>query len=187
MKVSRGVFATILIFITPSNPAAFWERRKLSLCEDIMHRDGTKVQPTEDEVNEALLNIQEQLERCNFSLADFQLPTLNGILMDRGCKEMREESDYNVEALKEYLQENLTKLNKEQREIFCAVMDSVQQSKGHIIALDAPGGTGKTDLLSTLLAAVRCERKLALATATSGIAQHCFQMGGHCTADAKFY
>ena len=90
----RGVFATILMFITPSNPAAFWERHKLFLCEDIMRRNGTKVQPTEDEVNEALLDIQEQLERCNFSLADFQLPTPNSILMNRGCKEMREESDY---------------------------------------------------------------------------------------------
>lgn len=49
-------------------------------------------------------------------------------------------------------------------------MASVQNSSGHIIGLDAPGGTGKTFSLSTLLAAVRSESKVALATATSGIA-----------------
>ena len=54
--------------------------------------------------------------------------------------------------------------------VFQAVMTSVQHGSSHIIGLDAPGGTGKTFLLSTILAAVRSEDKVALATATSGIA-----------------
>ena len=49
-------------------------------------------------------------------------------------------------------------------------MTSGQHGSGHIIGLDANGGTGKTFLLSTMLAAVRSEHKVTLATATSGIA-----------------
>ena len=61
-------------------------------------------------------------------------------------------------------------MNEEQTEVFRAVMDSVKYNSGHIFGLDVPGGTGKTFLLTTLLAAVRSEKQIALATATSGIA-----------------
>lgn len=38
--------------------------------------------------------------------------------------------------------------------------------------LDAPGGTGKTFLLSLILAKIRSQQKIALAVASSGIAAH---------------
>ena len=60
-------------------------------------------------------------------------------------------------------------LNHEQREFFDMVVESVDNGMGKIFALDAPGGTGKTFCLTTLLEYVRGNAKIALATATSAI------------------
>lgn len=166
----RSVFVTILIFIRPSDPVAFWLRHKVSLCEDIMHHERV-TEPTAKVITEVLLDIQQDLERCGFALSDFQLPAPDpALLQERGPREIREETNYDIGALRVLLSDNLAKLNQDQMMVFQAVMASVKHSNGHIIGLDAPGGTGKTFLLSTLLAAVRSESKVALATATSGIA-----------------
>ena len=42
--------------------------------------------------------------------------------------------------------------------------------EGGMLFLDAPGGTGKTFLINLILAKLRSEGKIALATASSGIA-----------------
>ena len=48
-------------------------------------------------------------------------------------------------------------------------MGLVDSGSGGFIFLDAPGGTGKTFLLNTILAKVRLGGKIALASASSGI------------------
>ena len=45
--------------------------------------------------------------------------------------------------------------------------------------MDAPGGTGKTFLINFILAKIRSEGKIALATASSGIAATLLIGGGH--------
>ena len=47
---------------------------------------------------------------------------------------------------------------------------SVDVKQGGFFYLDAPGGTGKTYLISFLLAKLRSQQKIALAVASSGIA-----------------
>ena len=61
-------------------------------------------------------------------------------------------------------------LTAEQRNIYEIVIDSVDNAKGLLLSIDACGGSGKTFLLTTILARVRSQRHIALATATSGIA-----------------
>ena len=46
----------------------------------------------------------------------------------------------------------------------------VDRNEGGVLFLDAPGGTGKTFLINLILAKIRSEGKIALATASSGIA-----------------
>uniref|UniRef100_UPI00358F66B7 ATP-dependent DNA helicase PIF1-like n=1 Tax=Myxine glutinosa TaxID=7769 RepID=UPI00358F66B7 len=72
--------------------------------------------------------------------------------------------------LEGYVTENQPKLNDEQQLFYEAVNDSVRNEKGQLFSLDAPGGTGKTFLICILLAQVRFEKKVAFATAVSGIA-----------------
>ena len=61
-------------------------------------------------------------------------------------------------------------LTADQREVydcFCSMIDS---NEGGMLFLDAPGGTDKTFLINLILAKLRSEGKIALATASSGIA-----------------
>ena len=60
-------------------------------------------------------------------------------------------------------------------------MDS---DEGGMLFLDAPGGTGKTFLINIILAKLRSEGKIALATASSGIAATL--LTGSCTLHSTF-
>jgi len=60
--------------------------------------------------------------------------------------------------------------NAEQMEGFDEILDHVINNKGKVFFVDGPGGTGKTYLCRTLLARIRSMDRIAIATATSGIA-----------------
>ena len=61
-------------------------------------------------------------------------------------------------------------LTGEQRAIFDAIQSSMQARGGGLHFIDAPGGTGKTFLLTLLLNSARAKRQIAVAVASSGIA-----------------
>ena len=54
---------------------------------------------------------------------------------------------------------------------------SLEQKSTNMIFLDAPGGTGKSFVINTILKKIRSEGKIALATASSGIAATLIQGG----------
>ena len=70
-----------------------------------------------------------------------------------------------------------TARNEQQLAVYNTVIDSVDNSRNMLISLDASGGTGKTFVLSTILAHVRSQKHVALATAMSGIAAMLLPMG----------
>lgn len=49
-------------------------------------------------------------------------------------------------------------------------MSAISERSGGFFFLDAPGGTGKTFLISLILATLRADHKIALAIASTGIA-----------------
>ncbi|XP_053597533.1 uncharacterized protein LOC128668478 [Microplitis demolitor] len=61
-------------------------------------------------------------------------------------------------------------LNKEQKEAYESILNSIVSDSGRLFFLDAPGGTGKTFLINLLLAKIRSEKSIAIAVASSGIA-----------------
>ena len=74
-------------------------------------------------------------------------------------------------------------LTDEQRTVFEQIKESVENNRGLIVALDAPGGSGKIYLLKTKLTYVRLQGDVALATATTGIAAllpNCRTMHSRC-------
>jgi len=75
-------------------------------------------------------------------------------------------------------------LNKEQRTGFDEIIRHVIDRKSQVFFIDGPGGTGKTFLYKALLAKVRSEGMIAIATATSGIAASLLP-GGR-TAHSRF-
>jgi late competence protein required for DNA uptake (superfamily II DNA/RNA helicase) len=84
-------------------------------------------------------------------------------------REMLHELSYDSDKMKEYVELNEQLLNADQRAIYNEVVLHLDENKGGIIFIDAPGGTGKTFLINLLLAKIR-EKKVALAMASSGIA-----------------
>ena len=64
---------------------------------------------------------------------------------------------------------------------FCSIVD---RNEGGVLFLDDPGITGKTFLINFILAKIKSEGKIALATASSGIAAT-FLTGG-CTLHRTF-
>jgi len=83
---------------------------------------------------------------------------------------MHREKMYDLNTLKELIQKNLPLLNEQQKYVFDTLMKVTNDETGGIYFLDAPGGTGKTFLISLMLATIRSQNKIALALASSGIA-----------------
>ena len=84
---------------------------------------------------------------------DFNLPDpVQNLPIDKEIsRDVQDEMDNFYEGLSEQAESNIAMLNPEQRKFFDLVAESVESSNGGIFALDAPGGTGKTFVLTTLL------------------------------------
>ena len=75
-------------------------------------------------------------------------------------------------------------LNKEQQATYDEIMSSVNTEDGGLFFVDGPGGTGKTYLYRALVATIRSQKKINVATATSGVAASI--MPGGRTAHSHF-
>ncbi|XP_066341637.1 uncharacterized protein [Miscanthus floridulus] len=75
-------------------------------------------------------------------------------------------------------------LNEEQRAAYDEIMSLVDIKHGGLIFVDGPGGTGKTYLYRALLATIRSQKKIDVATATSSVAASI--MSGGRTAHSRF-
>lgn len=121
--------------------------------------------------NEALVLIQDLcLAISNKPLVQLGMAASNrsgNSLFDR---DMQRETTFDVNELASFVQMNLPNLVHEQRIAYEKIMDAVTNQEGGLYFLDAPGGTGKTYLISLILATIRSNGDIALAIASSGIA-----------------
>ena len=101
-----------------------------------------------------------------------------------------EELEYDVDDETAKANDMYARMNKGQKHLFDAVLDSVRDaehcgfSTHHMIFADAPGGTGKTFVLDAICSKIRAQKKIVLAVASSGIAAQLLT-GGR-TAHFKF-
>ncbi|CAH0703019.1 unnamed protein product [Spodoptera exigua] len=70
----------------------------------------------------------------------------------------------------EFVRNNVPLLNEQQKQVYETLMQAVDNNTGGLFFLDAPGGTGKTFVISLILATIRSRCDIALALASSGIA-----------------
>jgi hypothetical protein len=75
-------------------------------------------------------------------------------------------------------------LNSEQKYAFDMILGAIDSENGGVFFVDGPGGTRKTFLYRALLGRIRSEGKIAVATATSGVAASI--MPGGRTAHSRF-
>ena len=66
------------------------------------------------------------------------------------CAEQDREQSYNTSDLLSYVENNISKLTSEQKNIYDKIMHCVDNNVGEIFFLDAPGGTGKTFVIINL-------------------------------------
>ena len=172
----RNLFVILLQFCDLSNPLDMWEKYKVDLSDDIMHRakianpvtDANLPILEERVYNECLVQIENQLIQLGGQkLANFSLPSPKRE-NDTLDEDVTRELSYHVD--KDDVLELEKKMLTEQKKAFDKVYDAVEHSRGGLYFIDAPGGTGKTFLLNLLLSKVRLNCGIALATASSGIA-----------------
>lgn len=163
----RYLFAIILVYGLPSDPPSLWEEHREALGEDVTHRRRATIDEVEGEV---LGLLQNQLTKMGGGvLTDYGLPAA----AEGGVQEEQEE------AAVEGLDEDVDRLTVEQREVYNRVCEAVSnEGPSGIFFVDAPGGTGKTFLLNTVIRATRREGREVLAVASSGIAATLLDSGG---------
>ncbi|KAE9523172.1 hypothetical protein AGLY_016405 [Aphis glycines] len=172
----RTLFAIIIATCHPSNPNAWWEKYKDEMVDDILHRVRTTnfnfdIESNDEMHNEALILIEDMCVLMCGSL----LSTLGMLAPNRSRHaafnlELQREKNYDLDKQAERVRKNVPLLNAEQKNVYESLMKVVDDGTGGIYFHDAPGGTGKTFVISLILATIRSRSQIALAVASSGIA-----------------
>ena len=184
----RYLFAIMMCSCGLSNPKQLWEIHKDSLSEDILHHvqqenPTVEVIYTSTNYNRALLLLEELvISISNKALKDFGMPS-PVCVSNTTNRELLRETNYRVDTLNTYIADNEHLLIPDQKHAYNTILHRVvSQSRGFLF-LDATGSTGKIFHINLLLAKVRSQREIALAVASSGIAETLLNGGrtGHST------
>lgn len=97
-------------------------------------------------------------------------------------REILQELAYDVEV--NDLERRVDMLNERQLRAYRQIVECVDERRSRMFFIDAPGGTGKTFLLNTVLDHARSNGRIAIAVATSGIAA--LLLHGGRTAHSRF-
>ncbi|ONM60906.1 hypothetical protein ZEAMMB73_Zm00001d022522 [Zea mays] len=175
----RRLFATILVYCEPSDVAVLWQKHKDSMSEDYQHKSQNKTHVEQM----VLIDIRNMLQSMGKDIKTFPLPPMIDAYDDAigTAREVYEEESIQPTVEDVALKDSL---NEEQRAAYDKIMSAVDTDQGGLFFVDGPGGTGKTYLYRVLLATLRNQGKIAVATATSGVAASI--MPGGRTAHSRF-
>ena len=103
-------------------------------------------------------------------LDSYGLPPTRRDDVERIGQDYQREINYSTNQQRQKFNINHTMLTDDQVHVFNTFIKAVQEKSKGIYFLDAPDGCGKTFLIETILAKIRLEGKIAIATASSGLA-----------------
>ena len=169
----RNFFCSLLLYCRPSDPKKFWNTHKASLAEDFLKAHGES-----EAENFVLLYLRNKLALEQLTLKSFSLPEPKDHVSNKVPEIIQRELNFDKDAERKKVLESLETMNDEQKLFFDSVILAKNQDSGGIFFIDAPGGTGKTFVLNTLLSAVRCDGEIALGTAISAVASKLLNNGG---------
>uniref|UniRef100_A0A8I6Y0K2 ATP-dependent DNA helicase n=1 Tax=Hordeum vulgare subsp. vulgare TaxID=112509 RepID=A0A8I6Y0K2_HORVV len=161
----RRLFATILVHCEPGDVRGLWDRHFEPMCDD--YRRAHKC--ANDVEQMVLLDIRGILQSMGKYIVDFALPCIDDEF-DPTSGEAREVIEESIVKFDVNDTKLASSLNLEQRVTYDEILAVVDRSDGGVFFVDGPGGTGKTFLYRALLAKVRSNGNIAIATATSGVA-----------------
>ncbi|XP_071916210.1 uncharacterized protein [Coffea arabica] len=171
----RPLFATVLVYCSPTDPKLLWDKFEQQLCSDyqrsqeLYHYSSTEIR------SKVLKDISKLLEQMGKNIDDYHLvpDTFRSAYHEQLTKEI--DSERNIEVLPEDLLLPF-KLNAQQRHAYDLILHAISSFVGQSFFIDAPGETGKTFLYRSLLATLRSQGHVAIAVATSGVADLFFQV-----------
>ncbi|XP_075074829.1 uncharacterized protein LOC142162380 [Nicotiana tabacum] len=176
----RRLFATLLVYCNPANPAELWKQFEDSMSEDFKILPNMNAKDIRfmalNHINDILDLMGRDINEYNLIPEKIKPSTAIGETND--CQFERNiivrEEDLLLER----------KLNTEQRKAYDTIIDRIFSTKLGAFFVDGAGGTGKTFLYRVLLAVVRSKGFVALATTSSGVAASILP-GGR-TAHSRF-
>lgn len=171
----RHLFATILLFCTPSQPDQLWLHFRTSICDDLryrLHSLGIINACAEDIYDYGLYMIDHILHESGHSLCDWpSMPTLRQHWEQLTVNEMiAEQLNYDRNVQHAFWESHHQLLNDEQRYAHERILHSVENGDGKMFMIHGHGGTGKTFLYKVICSKLRSEGTVVLCTASSGIA-----------------
>ena len=176
----RRLFATILVFCEVTKIRSLWEKHLEAMSED--YRRSQSNQAAVEQM--VLRDIRDLMRSMGKDIESYGLPDLDPLYDDHSSGDDREVQEEMSVIFDKDDVNMFTTLNTEQRAGFDEILSHVVTNTSQIFFVDGPGGTGKTYLYKALLAKVRSLGKIAIATATSGIAASI--MPGGRTAHSRF-
>nr|XP_027083804.1 uncharacterized protein LOC113706116 [Coffea arabica] len=179
----RLLFATLLVYCSPTNPKILWKKFEPDFSRDY-ERQHQYHPCSPDEIRGLVLtDINRFLEQMGKHITDYQLVPHDLMNAYRTCLTKEIVYERSISVLPEDILLS-SKLNSEQKYAYDIILQACFSSHGRSFFIDGPGGTGKTFLYRSLLATLRSEGHIAIAVATSGIAASILP-GGR-TAHSRF-
>ena len=189
-KPLRDLFIHILFHNEPTDPIGLWNlviddatgrTLKTDMAEDFRRARGQiqqnrAVPVNEDDINQCIYALDDLMREVSNGakgfIADYDItPTGERRRQeDPLLRAVNDERSYDCREQQEIFERDYSKLNATQKAVFDELYSAVRAKAGGLYFIDAPGGTGKTFLANLLLAAVRKDRNIGVATASSGIA-----------------
>ncbi|KAL7137613.1 hypothetical protein ABFS83_10G105100 [Erythranthe nasuta] len=177
----RRLFATVLVYCAPTDVRVLWDTYFEAMSEDFRKENDTS---KERQITRTLQSVNYFLESMGKKLESYDLPSApidTNHVTTNLSREIEDELSIEIPS-EDYEAEK--KLNKEQQYAFKVILEFIHKGKAGMFFIDGPGGTGKTFLYRALLAHLRSTKKIAIATATSGVAAAI--MPGGRTAHSRF-
>jgi chromosomal replication initiation ATPase DnaA len=177
----RRLFATILVFYEPSNVSRLWDKYKEAMSEDYRRNNQSNF-AVEQMV---LVDIRKILQSMQKNIKTFLLPDIDDTYDT--CNDIPREisEEASIEAsVDDVALSDMHMVSFHQRAAYDEIMSAINTKHGRLFFVDGHGGTGKTYLYKALLATIRSQNKIVVATATSGVAASI--MPGGRTAHSRF-
>lgn len=147
----RELFAIIIVYCMPPNPVELWTKFKDDMTYDIHRRIqrayDVNINYTEEMYNECLVRIQSYVRTiANVEGLDafgLPMPCMDYEDSNAISFEYLRETTFDESSLEEIINNNEPRANPGQKNVIDVIMRDVENEKGNIYYLDAPGGTGK--------------------------------------------
>ncbi|XP_027124286.1 uncharacterized protein [Coffea arabica] len=165
----RLLFATLLVYCSPTNPKMLWEKFESDFSRDY-ERQQQYHPCSPDEIRGLVLtDINRLFGQMGKNITDYQLVPRDLMNAYSTCLTKEVEYERNISVLPEDILLS-SKLNSEQKCAYDLILKACFSSHGHSFFIDGLGGTGKTFLYRLLLVTLRSQGHITIAVATSEIA-----------------